>query len=259
MTDLTEAERTARLEQAHAAIARGLFESYAEWVTGGRLRRPTFNFDLAADYAMDALGDQAAEILADGTLLRSLTTQDGVVSLELEPATDILKLFVASMRGVLDGYGAENYVETEMTAPSVSMDVRHGPDPMDSYTVTVQRRTGTTPHQFRVQAEERAEKAEAALERAELDAEQQERNYRVLMNERTSYREAWKYEQKRRAKAEAAVGRLRAFADDVDTTEWRAPGPEVAGRIRAAISAGDCTCVGTTGICGTCSRKEGDL
>jgi len=168
MTDLTEAERTTRWEQAHAAIVRSLSESHTQWATGGRLRRPAFDFHLAANYAMDALGDQAAEILADGTLLRSLTTEDGVLSLELEPATDILKLFVASMRGVLDGYGAENYVETEMTAaPSVSMDVQHGPDPLDSYTVTVQRRTNPTPHEFRVQAEERAEKAEANLLRSE--------------------------------------------------------------------------------------------
>ncbi|MGW5003294.1 hypothetical protein ACWEP8_37200 [Streptomyces hydrogenans] len=168
MTDLPESERTVRLVQAHAAIVRGLSESHAQWVTSGRLRRPAFDFDLAADYVVNALGDQAAEILADGTLLRSLTTEDGALSLELEPATDILKLFVASMRGVLDGYGAENYVETEMTAaPSVSMDVRHGSDPLDSYTVTVQRRTNPTPHEFRVRAEERAEKAEANLLRSE--------------------------------------------------------------------------------------------
>ncbi|HEX6518309.1 MAG TPA: hypothetical protein VF049_22300 [Nocardioidaceae bacterium] len=57
----------------------------------------------------------------------------------------------------------------------------------------------------------RAEQAEAALEQAELDAEQQERNFRTLMNERTSYREAWKYEQKRRATAEAAIARVRAL------------------------------------------------
>jgi hypothetical protein len=167
MTDLTQAEQATRWEQAHSAIARGLADSHTGWAQQGRLRRPTFDFELAADYVMDALGTQAAEILADGTLLRSLTTEAGVVSLELEPATDILKLFVASMRGVLDGYGAENYVETEMTAPSVSMDVRHGPNPLDSYTVTVQRRTNPTPHDFRVQAEERAEKAEANLLRSE--------------------------------------------------------------------------------------------
>lgn len=189
MTDLTEAERTDRLVQAHAAIVRGLSESYAQWVTSGRLRRPMFDFDLAADYVVNALGDQAAEILADGTLLRSLTTEDGVLSLELEPATDILKLFVASMRGVLDGYGAENYVETEMTAaPSVSMDVRHGSDPLDSYTVTVQRRTNPTPHEFRVRAEERAEKAErelAALKRAHIAlAEQAGRDQAALRRAR---------------------------------------------------------------------------
>lgn len=49
------------------------------------------------------------------------------------------------------------------------------------------------------------------LEQAELDAEQQERNYRALMNERTSYRKGWKYEQKRRAVAEATLNAIRAL------------------------------------------------
>ncbi|WP_328941566.1 hypothetical protein OG259_07785 [Streptomyces sp. NBC_00250] len=49
----------------------------------------------------------------------------------------------------------------------------------------------------------------ARLDQAELDAEQQERNYRALMNERTSYREGWKYEQQRRAKAEATLTAIR--------------------------------------------------
>lgn len=145
MAELTEAQRAARRRQAHNAIETALANApTAETATPAEL----------ADIALDALGDLAADILTDGTMMRSLTIKDGVVTLELEPATEILKVFVASMRGVLDGYGAENYVETEMTAPSVSMDLRHGPDPRDSYTVTIQRRTGTTPHQFRLKAEE---------------------------------------------------------------------------------------------------------
>ncbi|MFF6844715.1 hypothetical protein ACFY8X_38995 [Streptomyces tanashiensis] len=186
MTELSEAQRVTRRQQAQAAIERGLRESVEDWATrSGLLRRPTFDFERAAAYAMDELGDLAAEILADGTMMRSLTIKDGVVTLELDEATEILKIFVASMRGVLDGYGAENYVETEMSAPSVSMDLRHGPDPRDSYTVTIQRRTGTTPHQFRVQAEERAEKAEANLlrsekRRAELGDESLRRGRRIL-------------------------------------------------------------------------------
>ncbi|MFF9894930.1 hypothetical protein [Streptomyces longispororuber] len=149
-TELTEPQREHRHAQAHTAIANALAASWTDWRRTGR--RP--DFSKAADYAMDGLGDLAAEILTDGTMMRALTIKDGVATLELEPATEILKIFVASMRGVLDGHGAENYLETEMTAPSVSMDLRDGNTPMDAYTVTIQRRARTTPHEFRRRAEE---------------------------------------------------------------------------------------------------------
>ncbi|NUS25098.1 MAG: hypothetical protein HOV92_12860 [Streptomyces sp.] len=147
---LTQEQRDRRWKQAHTAIANALAASWTEWRRTGR--RP--DFTKAADYAMDGLGDLAAEILADGTMLKALTVKNGQVCLDLEPATDMLKLFVATMRGVLHGYGAENYVETEMQAPAISMDLRDSDTPYDSYTVTIQRREGTTPHQFRLRAEE---------------------------------------------------------------------------------------------------------
>ncbi|MGW4505742.1 hypothetical protein ACWENO_13990 [Streptomyces sp. NPDC004436] len=155
MTELTEPQRARRRKQARDAIATAMHSTYGQEDTD-RSRR-------IADVALDALGDLAAEILTDGTMLRGLEIQNGVATLSLEPATEILKIFVASMRGVLDGYGAENYLETEMSAPSVSMDLRDGSNPMDSYTVTIQRRQNPTPHQFRQIAEKRAEKAEQRL------------------------------------------------------------------------------------------------
>jgi hypothetical protein len=142
---ITPDQRAARLHKAHRAIADAVYDTY------GQHDRDRSN--RIADAALDALGDLAAEILVDGTMLRSLTIRDGVATLDLEPATEILKIFVASMRGVLDGYGAENYVEMEMQAPSVAMDLRDGDNPMDSYTVTIQRRTRPTPHDFRQRAE----------------------------------------------------------------------------------------------------------
>ncbi|MFF3300945.1 hypothetical protein [Streptomyces sp. NPDC002908] len=51
---------------------------------------------------------------------------------------------------------------------------------------------------------------EAAIEQAELDAEQQARHFKTICGERESYRQAWKREQKRRATAEAEVTRLTA-------------------------------------------------
>lgn len=147
-TELTEAQRHQRLKQARTAITQALRETHHEWH-----RLNDGDWRLLGEIALDALGDTAAEILTDGTMLRSLTIRDGVATLDLEPATEILKIFVASMRGVLDGYGAENYVETEMSAPSVSMDLRSGDNPLDSYTVTIQRRVKPTPHEFRQRAE----------------------------------------------------------------------------------------------------------
>ncbi len=152
--ELTEADRHKRRVRARRAIEEHLRKSAHEWMASDGP-----DFALASDIAMDALGDTAAEILGDGTMLRALTIKDGVATLDLEPATEILKIFVASMRGVLDGYGAENYVEMEMEAPSVSMDLRDASNPVDSYTVTIQRRTKPTPHAFRKRAE--AERADA--------------------------------------------------------------------------------------------------
>jgi hypothetical protein len=187
-TELTEDQREHRRQQARNAIEARLSETRKAWAPA--LRRP--DTALIASLAMDALGDLAAEILTDGTMMRALTVKDGVATLELEPATDILKIFVASMRGVLDGYGAENYVETEMSAPSVSMDMRHGPDPRDSYTVTIQRRTHPTPHEFRQRAEAARDEAEAARDEAQTQLRQAET---------------------RAQEAEAAVQRVRSTLD----------------------------------------------
>jgi hypothetical protein len=159
---LTQEQRDRRWKQAHTAIQNALAASWTEWRRTGR--RPDFN--AAADHAMDGLGDLAAEILADGTMLKALTVKDGEVFLDLEPATEMLKVFVATMRGILHGYGAENYVETEMQAPAISMDLRDSDTPYDSYTVTIQRRERPTPHEFRQKAEARVAELEAQLANA---------------------------------------------------------------------------------------------
>ena len=166
MTDtLTPEQRDRRWKQAHTAIQNALVASWPDWRRTGR--RP--DFALAADNAMDALGDLAAEILADGTMLKALEIRDGVVTLETEPAREILLTLVASMRAMLDEYGAENYLETEIIAnePSVSLDLQDGQNPADSYTVTIQRRRRPTPHEFRMQAEARVAELERELAQAQ--------------------------------------------------------------------------------------------
>lgn len=148
-TELTDAQRERRRKQAHTAIQNALGASWTEWKRTGR--RP--DFTAAADHALNGLGDLATEILADGTMLKALTIKDGVATLETEPARELFLVLVASMREMLDSYGAENYLETEITAPAVSLDLRDGQNPTDDYTVTIQRRQRPTPHEFRQKAE----------------------------------------------------------------------------------------------------------
>ncbi|MFF8910573.1 hypothetical protein [Streptomyces olivaceoviridis] len=158
---LTQEQRDRRWKQARTSIQNALAASWTEWRRTGR--RP--DFTKAADYAMDGLGDLAAEILADGTMLKALTIEDGVATIETEPARELLLVLVATMRQMLDSYDAENYLETEITAPSVSLDLRDGRNPQDSYTVTIQRRTRPTPHEFRQRAETRVAELEEELRR----------------------------------------------------------------------------------------------
>ncbi|MEU3704816.1 hypothetical protein AB0E82_21310 [Streptomyces anulatus] len=152
MTELTQAERDRRITQAQRAIEDALAITWKHWRRPGQ--RP--DFSRAALIAVDSLGDVAAEILGDGTMLRSLTTDDGVLTLDLEASKDIVRIFVASMHGMLDGYGAENYSETDVTVPAkLSLDLRDGDFPDQTYTVTIQRRNRPTAHDLRLAAEDR--------------------------------------------------------------------------------------------------------
>lgn len=139
MTERTEAQREQRRSQARDLIENRLRETWPAWRRPAR--KPDFHF--AAALAFDALGDLAAEILVDGTMMRSLTIKDGVATLELAEATEMVRIFAAGMRGCLDGHGASNYVEMEMTDGATG----------DAYIVTVQRQQRPTPHEFRRQAE----------------------------------------------------------------------------------------------------------
>jgi len=158
--ELTEAQKHKRRLQARNAITEALRATHHEWhhLNDG-------DWKLMGDIAMDALADTAAEILTDGTMMRGLNIENGVATLSLEPAREILLTLVASMRTMLDSHGAENYLETEITTPSVALDLQDGQNPRDSYTVTIQRRHGRTPHQFRQQAEARVAELEEQVAR----------------------------------------------------------------------------------------------
>lgn len=143
--ELTEEQREQRRTRARTTIETAIANApHAETATPAEL----------ADIALDSLGELAAEILVDGTMMRSLTIKDGAATLELAEATEMVRIFAAGMRGCLDGHGASNYVEMEMTDGATGQ----------GYTVTVQRRECPTPHQFRQQAEARVVELTAELE-----------------------------------------------------------------------------------------------
>ncbi|MER6515061.1 hypothetical protein ABT158_50235 [Nonomuraea sp. NPDC001636] len=105
---------------------------------------------------------EAAQALADQTLLRGLTVEDGGINLDLIPPREIAALWVHCAIGMLGD--APNYTETEVKMPSVSLEI--SPAGMyDRYALIVQRVGKLTPHEARQQAEARAEQAETAIAR----------------------------------------------------------------------------------------------
>lgn len=103
----------------------------------------------------ETLGENVGQALIDKTMLKALNVVDGQVQLDIEPARELLLTWCAAVRAMLDHHGAENYTETEITAPreAVSMDIQDGQHNTDSYTLTLQRRFRPTPHEMRQRAE----------------------------------------------------------------------------------------------------------
>lgn len=101
------------------------------------------------------------------TMLHGMEVRDGIIEMSIEPARELLLTWCAAVRAVLDDCQAENYAELgiEVLQPSgsVSMDIQDSQNLTDSYTLTLQRRRGKTPHQLRREAELEREKARAEL------------------------------------------------------------------------------------------------
>ncbi|MFD0358282.1 hypothetical protein ACFVHW_31815 [Streptomyces sp. NPDC127110] len=92
----------------------------------------------------------------DETGLKSMDFRNGM-TMDLEPARDMVAQWVGAARAMLGD--APNYTETP-----IEMVVKVAEDP-ERYAFTLQRVGKLTPHQARQQAEQRAERAEAALAR----------------------------------------------------------------------------------------------
>jgi hypothetical protein len=112
--------------------------------------------------------EKAEDFVGSTTMLRGMEVRDGTIEMDIEPARELLLTWCASVRVMLDDCQAENYAEIDIEAPrsgSVSMDIRDGQKLTDSYTLTLQRRSGKTPHQLRRDAERERDEARAELAR----------------------------------------------------------------------------------------------
>jgi chromosome segregation ATPase len=89
---------------------------------------------------------------------------------------------------------------------------------------------------------------ERRVEQLEDTAEQHARNTLTVARERDSYRKAWKYEQQRRARAEAAIARVHRLADLIAAgAPWTSNRGDLAQRIRDAATVDDDGQTGTEG------------
>jgi hypothetical protein len=87
--------------------------------------------------------------------IRRAMIENGSIEAELESAPEIIATLYAALGHALGN--APNYVEASIEVkPSMRM-------PHEAFLVTVQRRSGKSPHELRREAEARVEELEAAL------------------------------------------------------------------------------------------------
>jgi len=181
MSDETPAPREARLPSGDhdgswyddKPITQEQFRALSDSVESGELpsysrfvvRKLLTEIERLGGELETLLEEKAAAFVDATTMFRGLTIRDGQAHLEIEPAREMILIWCASVRAMLDEHQAQNYTELELEMPanSVSLDIQDGQNPTDSYTLTLQRRYGKTPHQLREQAERERDEARARL------------------------------------------------------------------------------------------------
>lgn len=98
----------------------------------------------------------------DETGLKAMDFRNGMI-MEIQPARELVAHWVGAARAMLGD--APNYTETP-----IEMEVKVGESP-ERFAFVLQRVGKLTPHQARQQAEQRAERAEAAIESVRALAE----------------------------------------------------------------------------------------
>lgn len=156
---LAAVDEHAFLEVRHYAPTQDAYDAACKALEEQRKRAD------AAEQAAAELEAEGVERMADRfmeqTKIRAMEIRGGM-DLDLEPARELVALWVGAARGMLGD--APNYTETPIEAPTdndpkVSMEVKLAGE-IDRYAFVLQRVGKVTPHQARMQAEERADRAE---------------------------------------------------------------------------------------------------
>ncbi|WP_069885256.1 hypothetical protein [Streptomyces luteocolor] len=149
------------------AALEALYENANEgWRRGDRWKERALQAEEQREQLLAELGGRDEEARErwiqkqlDETGLKSLDFRNGV-AMEIEPARELVAYWVGAARAMLGD--APNYTETP-----IEMEVKVGESP-ERFAFVLQRVApgALTPHEARQQAEARAERAEAAIERA---------------------------------------------------------------------------------------------
>jgi hypothetical protein len=109
----------------------------------------------ALEPRMEYLKERVTELQQYELGIKSLTAEDGAIDMSLAMAHDYMRVFVAAFQKILDEEGGPNYAELMFKLAGTT----------DRYTVTVKRPGGKTPGEVASEWRQRAETAEAELEK----------------------------------------------------------------------------------------------
>lgn len=97
-----------------------------------------------------------AEVAAlSDPLLKEVSITPGALEMTLEGATAVIKRLAIAMVTFLEGHGAKNYVEQKISLGT------------NGFVMLVQRQHGKTPHEFRAEADARAERLKKLIVRVQ--------------------------------------------------------------------------------------------
>lgn len=147
-----------RAETMHAA---GGLAERAYRVRGEGMLRGDVEQAWPATVEVEKLRERVAELEPFEPQLREMNMGPGGWSMTITQAKGASAGFVAAAKGMLDGHGADNYVEQEIFLGETR----------ERYLIIYVRPDGKTPHQLRRDAEAETEKLRAELAKAQRQAD----------------------------------------------------------------------------------------